>query len=198
MASVILAIDWGPVSAWAAAGATLLGTEQIEFDPGMNPAEAALVARRSDVVIAFGIRVEGEGYDNADLALPWDQDAVIDAVARHGEGDRPGVVPLAGRRPGDRRSAHRRREPLRSSADHLPGRLRPDPRPELPGLGTPWRTPVMIEYNEGADVGYRWFAKQTGGGWESGQPHRHDAVRSGQVLAYYPVRGDDAHVQGVH
>src|SRR5262249_46014627 len=27
------------------------------------------------------IRVEGEGFDSADLSLPWGQDAVIDAVA---------------------------------------------------------------------------------------------------------------------
>jgi beta-glucosidase len=33
------------------------------------------------------------------------------------------------------------------------------PRPKLPGLGTPWGTPTRIEYNEGAEVGYRWYAK---------------------------------------
>jgi beta-glucosidase len=54
---------------------------QIDFDPGQTPAEAALLAKRSDVVIAFGIRVEGESFDLADLSLPWGQDAVIDAVA---------------------------------------------------------------------------------------------------------------------
>jgi beta-glucosidase len=43
----------------------------IEFDPGYTPAEAALMAKRSDVVIAFGIRVEGEGFDLPDLTLPW-------------------------------------------------------------------------------------------------------------------------------
>ena len=32
------------------------------------------------------------------------------------------------------------------------------PRPELPGLGTPWGTPITIRYDEGAEVGYRWFA----------------------------------------
>jgi beta-glucosidase len=53
----------------------------VEFDPGYTPAEAALMARRSDLVIAFGIRVEGEGFDIVDLSLPWGQDAVIDAVA---------------------------------------------------------------------------------------------------------------------
>jgi beta-glucosidase len=29
----------------------------------------------------------------------------------------------------------------------------------LPGLGTPWGTPTRIEYSEGAEVGYRWYAK---------------------------------------
>jgi beta-glucosidase len=60
----------------------LLPKARIEYDPGQMPAEAALLARRSDLVIAFGIRVEGEGFDNADMSLPWGQDAVIDAVAR--------------------------------------------------------------------------------------------------------------------
>ena len=32
-------------------------------------------------IVAFGIRIEGEGFDLADLSLPWGQDAVIDAVA---------------------------------------------------------------------------------------------------------------------
>jgi beta-glucosidase len=40
----------------------LLPQAQIDFDPGQAPAEAALLAKRSDVVIAFGIRVEGEGF----------------------------------------------------------------------------------------------------------------------------------------
>ena len=49
----------------------------------------------------------------------------------------------------------------------FPASLSQTPRPELPGLGTPWPplekfavgTPVTIEHLEGADVGYRWFAK---------------------------------------
>jgi beta-glucosidase len=47
-----------------------LPQSQIEFDPGYTPAEAALTAKRSDVVIALGIRVEGEGFDLPDLSLP--------------------------------------------------------------------------------------------------------------------------------
>ena len=29
----------------------------------------------------------------------------------------------------------------------------------MPGLGTPWGTPITIEYSEGAEIGYRWHAK---------------------------------------
>jgi beta-glucosidase len=41
----------------------------------------------------------------------------------------------------------------------FPADLAQTPRPQLPGLGTPWGTPTTIEYNEGAEVGYRWYAK---------------------------------------
>ena len=36
------------------------------------------------------------------------------------------------------------------------------PRPELPGLGTPWGTPTTIDYDEGAEIGYRRLARQAG------------------------------------
>jgi beta-glucosidase len=45
----------------------VLPNAQVEFDPGMSPAEAALLARRSDIAIVFGIRVEGESFDLTDL-----------------------------------------------------------------------------------------------------------------------------------
>ncbi len=35
----------------------------------------------------------------------------------------------------------------------FPADLAQTPRPELPGLGTPWGTPVTIRYDEGAEVG---------------------------------------------
>ena len=121
---------------------TLLPKAQIEYDPGQSPAEAALLAQRSDVVIAFGIRIEGEGYDLADLTLPWGQDAVIDAVAsvnpntivvlddrqsgrhalaRQGEGNRRGMVSRPSRRAGDRRGADRHSEPIGAPPDHVSG-----------------------------------------------------------------------------
>ena len=42
----------------------------------------------------------------------------------------------------------------------FPADLAQTPRPELPGLGTPWGTATTIDYHEGAEVGYRWFAEQ--------------------------------------
>lgn len=41
----------------------------------------------------------------------------------------------------------------------FPASLEQTPRPELPGLGTPWGTPTTTNYTEGSDVGYRWLAK---------------------------------------
>jgi len=41
----------------------------------------------------------------------------------------------------------------------FPVSLDQTPRPELPGLGTAWGTRTTIRYDEGAEVGYRWFAK---------------------------------------
>jgi beta-glucosidase len=52
----------------------------------------------------------------------------------------------------------------------FPANLGQTPCSELLGQGTPWPmpdrftegTPVTIEYKEGAEVGYRWFATKTG------------------------------------
>jgi beta-glucosidase len=42
----------------------------------------------------------------------------------------------------------------------FPESLAQTPRPVLPGIATPWGTPVTIRYDEGAEVGYRWYTKQ--------------------------------------
>ena len=159
----------------------LLPGAQIEFDPGMSPAEAALMARRSDVAIVFGIRLEGEGYDNADLSLPWGQDAVIEAVAHACpvtivvlETGNPVAMPWRDQIQGIVAAWYPGQAGGQAIAEVLTGAVNPSghlpvtfpadlaqtPRPELPGLGTPWGTPVTIRYDEGAEVGYRWFARQ--------------------------------------
>jgi len=158
----------------------LAPTAQIDFDPAQNATEAALLAKRSDVVIVFGIRVEGESFDLADLALPWGQDAVIDAVADANpntivvlETANPVSMPWRDKvkaivqawypgQAGGQAIAEIVTGVLNPSGRlpiTFPERLEHTPRPELPGRGTRWGTPTTIRYDEGAEVGYRWFAK---------------------------------------
>jgi beta-glucosidase len=158
----------------------LLPQAQIDFDPGMSPAEAAMLARRSDVVIVFGMRVEGEGFDLPDLTLPWGQDAVIEAVASANphtmvvlETGNPVAMPWRDRVKGIVQAWYPGQAGGQAIAEVLTGQVNPSgrlpitfpadlaqtPRPALPGLGAPWGTPITIRYDEGAEVGYRWFAK---------------------------------------
>jgi beta-glucosidase len=160
----------------------LLPKAEIEYEPGQSPAEAGLLARRSDVVIVFGIRIEGEGYDLADLTLPWGQDAVIDAVSSVNpntvvvlETGNPVAMPWRNKVKGIVEAWYPGQAGGEAIAEVLTGKVNPSgrlpitfpadlaqtPRPALPGLGAPWGTPTRIEYNEGAEVGYRWYAKTT-------------------------------------
>jgi beta-glucosidase len=159
----------------------LLPQAQIEFDPGQTPAEAALLARRSDIAIVFGIRVEGEGFDLPDLTLPWGQDAVIEAVASVNqntivvlETGNPVAMPWRDRAKGILQAWYPGQAGGQAMAELLAGTINPSgrlpltfpagleqtPRPELPGLGTPFGTPTTFRYDEGAEVGYRWFAQK--------------------------------------
>jgi beta-glucosidase len=158
----------------------LLPGAVVEFDPGMSAAESALMAARCDVAIVFAIKLDSEGFDDPDLSLPWGQDAVIEAVAAANpntivvlETGNPVAMPWRD----DVRAVVEAWYPGQAGgqaiAEVLTGAVNPSgrlpvtfpadlaqtPRPELPGLGTPWGTPVTIEYSEGAEVGYRWFAK---------------------------------------
>src|SRR5262245_29252203 len=139
------------------------------------------MAKRSDVVIAFGIRVEGEGFDIADLSLPWGQDAVIDAVASANpntivvlETGNPVSMPWRSKVKAIVQAWYPWQAGGQAIAEVLTGAVNPScrlpitfptslaqtPRPELSGLGTPWRTPTTIHYNEGAEVGYRWYTQK--------------------------------------
>jgi beta-glucosidase len=159
---------------------TRLPEAQIDFDPGQTPAEAALLAKRSDVVIAFGIRSEGESFDLADLSLPWGQDAVIDAVATANpdtivvlESGNPTSMPWRDKVRAIVQAWYPGQAGGQAIAEILTGEVNPSgrlpitfpadlgqtPRPELPGMGTPWGTPTTISYDEGAEIGYRWFAR---------------------------------------
>jgi beta-glucosidase len=153
---------------------------QIEFDPGISPAEAVLPARRADVAIVFAVRVEGEGVDGADLSLPWGQDAVIAAVAAANpntvvvlETGNPVAMPWRDSVNAVLQAWYPGQAGGQAIAEILTGQVNPSgrlpitfpvdlgqtPRPELPDLGAAWGTPTTIDYSEGADVGYRWFAR---------------------------------------
>jgi len=158
-----------------------LPNAHIDFDPGYTAAEAALTAKRSDVVIAFGIRVEGEGFDLPDLSLPWGQDAVIDAVATANpntivvlETGNPVSMPWRDKVKAVVQAWYPGQAGAEAITDVLTGKVNPSgrlpitfpadlaqtPRPELSGLGTPWGSAVTIRYDEGAEVGYRWYAQK--------------------------------------
>jgi beta-glucosidase len=158
----------------------LLPQTRIEFDPGMSPTQAALVARGADVAIVFGVRVEGEGFDAADLTLPWGQDAVIAAVAAANprtvvvlESGNPVAMPWHGAVAAILAAWYPGQAGGRAIAEILTGAVNPSgrlpvtfpadlaqtPRPQLDGSGAPRGAPITIHYHEGAEVGYRWFAQ---------------------------------------
>jgi beta-glucosidase len=185
----------------------LVPKAQIEFDPGQIPAEAALMAKRVDIVIAFGIRVEGEGFDSADLSLPWGQDAVIDAIATANpntivvlETGNPVSMPWRDKVKAIVQAWYPGQAGGQAIAEVLTGRVNPSgrlpitfpeslaqtPRPELPGLGTPWGTPTTIRYDEGAEIGYRWHA----------QKNSRPLYAFGHGLSYTSFAYTDLQVQG--
>jgi beta-glucosidase len=158
----------------------LLPEARVDFDPGMSPVAAALAARDADVAIVFGIRVEGEGFDNPDLSLPWGQDAVIEAVAAVNprtvvvlETGNPVAMPWQPRVGAIVSAWYPGQAGGQAIAEILAGRVNPSgrlpisfpadlaqtPRPQLDGLGAPWGTAITIRYHEGAEIGYRWFAR---------------------------------------
>lgn len=158
----------------------LLPDAEVNFDPGQTATEAVLLAKRSDVVIVFGIRAEGESFDLADLSLPWGQDGVIEAVASANpntivvlETGNPASMPWRDKVKAIIQAWYPGQAGGQAIAEVLSGVVNPSgrlpitfpqsvdqtPRPKLHGMGTPWGTPTTIEYNEGAEVGYRWYGK---------------------------------------
>jgi len=113
--------------------------------------------------------------------LPWGQDAVIEAVAAANpntivvlETGNPVAMPWRDRVNTIVEAWYPGQAGGQAIAEVLTGAVNPSgrlpvtfptdlsqtPRPDLQGLGTPWGTAVTIEYVEGAEVGYRWFAQQ--------------------------------------
>ncbi|MBV8743119.1 MAG: glycoside hydrolase family 3 C-terminal domain-containing protein, partial [Sinobacteraceae bacterium] len=158
----------------------LLPAAHFSFDPGVYPARAAALARRVDVAIVFVNKFEIEGEDSPDLTLPGSQDALIAAVAAVNpntivvlETGNPITMPWKSQARAIVAAWYPGQAGGQAIAEVLTGHVNPSghlalsfpeslqdlPRPELPGFGTPGNVPLTVEYTEGADVGYRWFAK---------------------------------------
>jgi beta-glucosidase len=156
-------------------------------DDGRYPENAARLAREADVAIIFATQWTTESYDVPDLSLPSGQDALIAAVAAANprtvvvlETGGPVLMPwldkvgavLEAWYPGGRGGP--------AIANVLTGRVNPSgrlpvsfpasieqlPRPAIVGAGIDGERPPLgtkplpLPYREGADVGYRWYARQ--------------------------------------
>jgi beta-glucosidase len=159
----------------------MMPNSTFDFDPGYTIAESKLLAEKADIVIIFAVRVEGEGFDMPDLSLPWGQDELITELAKVNkntvvvlETGNPTSMPWRNSVKGILQAWYSGQSGGTAIAEILTGKVNPSgrlpitfpksldqtPRPSIPEIGTPWGTPTTIVYNEGSDVGYRWFAKK--------------------------------------
>lgn len=158
----------------------LLPEASVVFDSGEYPAQAAMLARGSDVAIVFANKFETEGFDSPDLTLPFGQDALISAVAAANpntvvvlQTGNPVAMPWRAKVKAIVEAWYSGQAGGQPIAEVLAGKVNPSgrlpvtfvasvaqtPHPELAGYGTPSDTPITINYHEGAEVGYRWLAK---------------------------------------
>jgi beta-glucosidase len=161
---------------------------EVTFLDGSDPAAAVAAAKGADVVLVFADQWASEGMD-VSLTLSDNQDALIAAVAAANprtvvvlQTGAPVLMPWAGSVPAiveawfpGSRGGEAIARVLFGETDaqgrlpvSFPASLSQLPRPELPGAknfvvegltNTPPTKPFDIRYDEGSDVGYRWFAK---------------------------------------
>lgn len=158
----------------------LLPQASFGYDPGAFPADAAALARRSDVAILFLYRHESEEFDSPDMSLPFGQEALVAAVAAANpetivvlETGNPVAMPWGNKVQAILQAWFPGQAGGQAIAEILTGKVNPSgrlpmifpadlsqlPRPELPGFGTPYGSSVTARFQEGAEVGYRWFYK---------------------------------------
>jgi beta-glucosidase len=158
----------------------LLPTATIRYNPGIYLSEATALARQSDIAIVFVVRPESEGFDDADLSIPFGQDALVDAVVAANpntivvlQTGNPVAMPWGAKVKAILEAWYPGQAGGQAIAEVLTGKVNPSgrlpmtfptslaqsPRPQLAGFGAPFGSPVTVRYDEGAEVGYRWFAK---------------------------------------
>ncbi|VWD15628.1 beta-glucosidase [Burkholderia lata] len=152
----------------------------VEFDSGAHVADAVALARRADVVIVHTVRHEGERFDCPDMSLPFGQAALIEAVAAANRNvvvvlqtGNPVAMPWADDVAAIVQAWYPGQAGAQALAEILTGRVNPSgrlpvtfpfdvahtPHPAQPGADVELGTPIDVRYHEGAEVGYRWFAK---------------------------------------
>jgi beta-glucosidase len=180
-AAAFRAMLFDPSSPLKAIKAKTSGAE-VRFIDGSYPSAAAALARGADAVVIFATQWMIEGEDVPDLTLPNGQDALIEAVAAANpktvvvlETGGPVLMPWLGSVGAVVEAWYPGAEGGDAIADILFGDVNPSgrlpvtfpvstaqlPRPEIPGFGMKDGTEFEVDYTiEGADVGYRWFARK--------------------------------------
>jgi len=155
-------------------------TAAVSYDSGRYPSRAAANAAKADVAIVFVTQWMTEAYDAPDLSLPSGQDALIEAVAAANPHtivvletggpvlmpwlDKVGAVveawyPGIGGAEAITNVLFGKVDPSGHLPLTFPASIEQTPRPVLPGADLPEKTHFDVDYVEGSDVGYRWFAK---------------------------------------
>ncbi|PTD21108.1 beta-glucosidase family protein [Sphingomonas fennica] len=191
-------VTWHASSPLKAIKAALPGAD-VRYVDGKDPAAAAAAARDADLAIVFAWQWQTEAQDTETIALPDDQDALIDAVAAANgktlvvlETGGPVLMPWIGKVPAVLQAWYPGQRGGEAIANILTGAVNPSgrlpitfpasasqaPRPEPVGLaqlkamqaakaaGATSNHGVSVgvesfpvDYQEGADVGYRWYEK---------------------------------------
>jgi beta-glucosidase len=168
-------IPSSPVTALRAA----LPKSTVTFSDGDDPEAAAVMAAKADIVIVFATQWQTEGADAPSMRLPGNQDELISALAKSNpcvivvlETGNPVRMPWLGDVKGLLQAWYPGEEGGPAIADLLTGAVNPsgrlpitmpvsetqNPRPLLPGLGLPKSSELTVDYQEGSNIGYRWFA----------------------------------------
>jgi beta-glucosidase len=168
-----------PPSPLSAIQARVPGAKIVWVD-GRYPRQAALLARDADAAIVFADQWTGESTDAPDLSLPAGQDGLIDAVAAANphvivvlETSGPVLMPWRDKTAGIVEAWYAGSGGADAIADVLFGAVNPSgrlpvtfpaseadlPNATVAGMYLPPESAVPVTYREGADAGYRWYAR---------------------------------------
>ena len=184
---------------------------QIIYNPGRFPAEAALLAKRADIVILNLIRYEGEGFDSPDMSLPDGQDALAQAVLAANPNSvvvlqtgNPVAMPWRNGAAAIVEAWYQGQSGATAVAEILTGKVNPSGRLPVTWYSSVNQTPhpvliggdiapdsadITVNYDEGAEVGYRWMAKT---GQRPTYPFGHGLSYTQFSYSDFKVSGGDA------